>query len=473
MKSNHRTTVCCEKMTIHSSPLLLSRLLLLAALVLLPVSASETTQNLIDWIVSQGGEYNPKQAEKTFQNGKMRGIFATQDIAAGEVLLKVPWDSILGAKGATHEKLREESIGRQEHQHFEFQGQYMAPQCRVIKDVYQEVQKKDDSFFAPYLRYLSLLSENINDAFLPQIPAMWSQEARDLLEDINDHGGVPPFQHGLFTTMNHDWFGACIEDIKNNPLEKKVTGTVAAHGSMGNLGMLVPLLDNYHYNQVSDFDSVVNANPILDYGKSVSLVATAYIPAGKEILRSTSELLEEDVWTMDAFVESGIIDEFYYPKAYEFLVKTAKRPFAFGIEVDTDENGDLYGVLLEFNFYNQDDTAKYLSHHIHRLKRIESVVLAANGASSIEEFPENSTMSPAEWKTLWKYHRSLLQAMELGLASLREEAMVRELCPGGHEPASGSCPIWDGFKAVPNDAPITDMDLEFDAYNPYGPSETA
>ncbi len=461
-------------MTIHVPPLALSGLLLLGSLLLLPVSASNSTQNLIDWVVSQGGEYNPKQAEQTFHNGKMRGIFATQDITEGEVLLRVPWDSILGAKGATKETLKIESIGRQRHIHLELEGEYMAPQCRVIKDVYQEAQKEEDSFFAPYLRYLSLIPNDGNDALLPQIPAMWSQEARDLLEDINDHGSVPPYHQGLFTTMNHDWFGACIEDIKNNALEMKVAGTVAAHGSTGIFGILVPLLDNYHYNQVPDIDDVVNAYPIVKLGQSVSLVAITDIPAGEEILRSTSELLEEELWPIDAFVESGIMDDFYYPKSYQFLVQSGTRSFPFGIEVDLDEDENLFAMIIKDDVFNQGVVEQYLAHQIHRLRRIETVVLAANAASSIEEFPENSTMSPAEWTTLWKYHHNLLEAMELALVSLRKEGNVDDTCPGGHNPTpEGSCPIWDGFEQVPNDALLTEMDLEFDAFNPYGPSEAA
>ena len=433
----------------------------------------EATQNLIDWIVSsEGGEYNSKQTEKTFHNGKNRGIFANQDIPKGEILLRVPWDSILGSNGATRDVLRQESKAREMHYELEHEGEFMAPQCRVIRDLYQEAQKeKDDSDFAIYLRYLSLSPNNNSNSdsnlnLLPQIPAMWSQEARDLLEDMNDHGDLPPL--GLFTTLNHNWFGACIKDIENNPLEKKVASTVAAHGSMGKYGILVPLIDNYHYNQVL-FRESVNAMTVVEHGQHVSLVAIEDISEGAEIIRSYGEEQDEDSFrTLDMFVESGIIDDEYYPKDYHFD--------SFAIEVYKNADGTFEAKTIVYDQYHDDDAVEeFFALEVSRLKRIEWLVLENTRASSTEELPPGSTMNQAEWKNLWKYHSNLLQAMELTLEAYRKDQDEDEVCPGGNSPvgSTGSCPIWDSFQSLPNDRSLTLEALEFDETNPYGPSDFA
>ena len=467
-------------------------------------SPSPLTKNLIDWIRSrEGGIYNPKQEEKTFceNNSNSRGIFATEDIAAGEILLQVPWDSIIGAKGATKDVIIAEDETKAAA---EAPATYYVTQCRMVRDLYNEVQKGEASDFAPHLRYLSLLDNDdgnhANEHFLPVIPALWSEEGRDLLEDINDHGVLPPV-NGLFTTLNHDKLGACIEDIKNNPLEAKVAAVVAAHESSGTaylkFGILVPLFDNYHYNQrlqkqtedeneelsADDHDTAnanLNAKGIIDYDESFRLVATRPIQKGEEIYRPFGNFLHNEFTTPDIFRSYGIADATIYPKFYEFAFPVPAEEELFVVEIELDEDFDNgsrggNGFHVDIQIYDEDDAQQpekviqFFERELNRLQRLKAVVSRPSG------FPEHGTMTQKEWDTAWLYHRNLVMVMQLALKELRSDDSDEETnydCPGGFTTTQkGTCPIWDGFDYLPSSMPTYDLTLQFNEDNPYGPTE--
>ena len=67
---------------------------------------SASTQKLIDWIRKQGGIYSPKQEVVTIDGN--RGVRASEDIEDGEIILQVPWDSIIGAEECTEQAIEEE-----------------------------------------------------------------------------------------------------------------------------------------------------------------------------------------------------------------------------------------------------------------------------------------------------------------------------------------------------------------------------
>ena len=200
------------------------------AVVVSATPEEETTQNLIDWIFENGGDYNLKQGREEDENGNHKGIFAIEDIGEGEYLLMVPWTIILGSARATQEVIEAEQWKRKVDPDL-LEGDFFPPSsCRLISAVYEEALKHNSndagqSTFAPYLRYLSLTKDS-DLQILPETPSVWSQEGRDLLEDMNDHGALPPIN--ILSVMNHNFFGACVKDIENNVLETKVASTVAA-----------------------------------------------------------------------------------------------------------------------------------------------------------------------------------------------------------------------------------------------------
>lgn len=433
-------------------------------------SSPAVTVNLIEWILSKdGGIYNTKQEEITDEETGTRGMFASEDIEQGEIILQVPWDSIIGAEVATKEVMEAEFIVRKKLEMMGEEDFFMDTKCRAVQALYDEAEKGETSDFAPHLKYLSLLGD---DGVVPAIPAAWSQDGRDLLEDINDHGSLPP--KGLFTTLNHDWYGACIEDIKNSPLEAKVAAVVASHGGSGNVlreyGIIVPLVDNYYYK--SSHGSV-NVKLHVEHGEYLLVRATRDIPKGNEILRPYGDFFDE-MMAPNVFREFGIVDTTNYPKMFEFEVffpEDEEGGFTFGLEVFVDDDdGEDDGLNIHVHAYdedihNDDLVEMFFTREVNRLNRLKALAEKAG-------FPEGGGMTRREWDTAWIYHSNLVNAMELTLESFAE-GYDGEICPGGQEPSSkGRCPIWDGFDALPSET-ITSLDLEFDEENPYGPTEDA
>ncbi len=488
------------------------RFLFLAFAVVSATPEDATTQNLIDWILENGGNYNRKQVRRKDENGNHKGIFALEDIQPGEHLLEIPWNCILGAAQATKEILQAEAWQRK-HDPDLMEGDFFPPSaCRLVKAVYKEAQKHhndknnngdgdgdgddEESPFAPYLRYLSLATttttkendsnsnSNSNSSYLqilPEIPSVWSQEGRDLLEDMNDHGALPPIN--LLSVMNHNFFGACVQDIQTNALEKKVASTVAAHGQMGGYGILVPLLDNHHYAQVRNSESslpdTVNARVRIHPGHSVVLYANAPISKGEEILRPYNDnYVDESLENPSMFMMSGIVDTDHYPKAFAFDCGSDDDEELEEFIVDvhkSEKDGEFYatiGVLSED--FDGLKAAQFLSRELNKLQRLKSVVLGVGGGSLSREEIE-TTIPPMEWEAAWKYYDNLVQAIELALREFDKDDDYKSCSSGQFVPAEGSCHVWDGFATIPNDREISsdEMGLDFDPLNPYGPSDIA
>eukprot|EP00536_Pseudo-nitzschia_multiseries_P011915 jgi/Psemu1/289976/fgenesh1_pg.433_\ len=443
------------------------------------------TNDLIEWIRSSGGSYNPKQEERTFGNDKeYRGIFAGKDITEGEILLEVPWESILGAKSVTPEVLEaeyEERLKARQYEEVEDgEGRLVVAECRAVRNLLEEVQKGETSDFTAHLKHLSLLGNGEADPFVPPpIPTLWSEEGRALLEDIIDHGTLSP--PGLFTTLNHDWFGSCIDDV-HDPIQARVAATVASHGTSGILlqenGILVPLLDNHHYHHRQAGNLYGNAEVVVASGKHVRLVATRAIQEGEQIFRpfGTGDSHFMDFETGAIFRDFGIVDTEIYPKYYHFRILTDNdEDESVGVLIDREDEGSYEFTWVTADYEDEEydwvEIQMYMARAKNRLERIQA--MAKKGDSP----PAGSTISQYEWETAWKYHANLLEAVTLGLNELQtpEHGQGPPVsCAGGLRPyEGGTCPVWDGFDYLLKTERITDLDLEFLPSNPYGPSDVS
>mmetsp|Transcript_16771 Transcript_16771/g.38739 ORF Transcript_16771/g.38739 Transcript_16771/m.38739 type:complete len:1295 (+) Transcript_16771:124-4008(+) len=480
-------------------------LVLAACAAVAPASSTpEVTKNLIDWINDlDGGSYNHLQEERI--DGKTRGIYATETIEKGEALVEIPWNALLGTEGLTADLMLEEfNLKKEERkrimdEYYEYddddeheQSRIMLSQCRLIRYIYNELKKEnpESSFHSPHLRYLGLLGEDDDEPVMPALPLMWSEEGRSLLEDINDHGLLPP--SGLFTPLNHDWFGKCIEDIKNDPLEKKVAAVVAAHGTSATLleeyGILIPLFDNYHYNHLEKSGTIEpNVRGRVKVLESFTLEATRRIEKGEQIFRS----FDNDISsyprssTPEHFRNFGIVDTDHFPKVFSFDVENEFVATQVDVALHWDEEEDDFVVELEI--YEDDEAGgdieseieRFFHQEIHRLMRVKDVAIK----TELE-----STMSKREWDAAMAYHGNLVMAMELSIQQIRDgyedlydeetgDLLEPDYCPGGHEKVERGtnrpprCPIWSNYQDLP-DEPIDDLDIDYDP-GAYGQSEEA
>jgi len=429
---------------------------------------SASTQKLIDWIRKQGGIYSSKQEVVTIDGN--RGVRASEDIEDGEIILQVPWDSIIGAEECTEQAIEEEQELSEEELQEEENSPSLGGHCRAVRALYAEVEKGTESKFAPHITYL--FGDDKNEPVVPSIPALWSKEGRDFLDDIQDHGLLPP--KGLFRTLNTDWYGVCIQDFSEGSLEGKTAGVVSSHQGSGSVlsyyGLIVPLFDNYHYNYKligeEDKENARNALGKVTHGEYFQLVANRKIKKGEEIvLPYGGEMENNEIYTSQLFRDAGIVSN-QFPQFYQFEVTNPDSEVTFWFGVDVDEF-DAAIDTLDYDNHDEEVIMQFLSQELNRLNRLQMVVAGAGLDKSIPK---------REWNIAWQYYFNLYGALEKALEqmSLLETDGVR-ICPGGTNPekadgSRGTCPIWDGFEDIPDD-PIDYTDLEFNENNPYGPSE--
>jgi hypothetical protein len=115
---------------------------------------------LVHWLTSNGGMFNPKQ-ELRYDATSQLGIFATETIKEGEVLVQIPLKLCVGPE-ATEEVDEDDDF-----------------YCVVVQKVAKEMEKGAASKFAPYMNYLSSLLDTG-----PTIPSAWSAAGKALLMEI-------------------------------------------------------------------------------------------------------------------------------------------------------------------------------------------------------------------------------------------------------------------------------------------------
>ena len=119
-------------------------------------------KNIFSWMNdAENGFVSEKQSARRMVEGDMDTpliVYATQDIAEGELLVQVPMSHILKSYDQMGDNQK---------------GWY----CGTSDTLEKEMKKGADSFYAPYVQY-------INDERDNQLPAQYSKKGKQLLLDI-------------------------------------------------------------------------------------------------------------------------------------------------------------------------------------------------------------------------------------------------------------------------------------------------
>lgn len=148
---------------------------------------------VLSWIASQkGGYYNPKQILDQNEDGLI-GVFATEDIAQGEVLCRVPWKWVILSKEQAPDEDDQFS-------------------CSLVRELQRQFQLGENSRFAPYIKYLQHQAK-------PNLPSAWSLAAQELIvgavlgqsrEANNMHDAIVDFApDGLTGWLQEAWREEC------------------------------------------------------------------------------------------------------------------------------------------------------------------------------------------------------------------------------------------------------------------------
>jgi hypothetical protein len=488
-------------------------------------SSSKATKDLIEWIESKDdGYYNPKQEQriigttnggkesksKSISKTKKNGIYAREIIEEGEILLSIPWKSIIGYS---------QYIPKPgDNNDDDGQDDAIKKECRAVDVLLNETKLGSLSEFSTHLRYLNLLNDNDNDnddndnddndndndgsgRNRNMIPTVWSQEGKDLLEDIMLGGELPPM--GMFTLLNHDKYGQCILDSidkYNDPIVQKVTQIIISSSSSSSsssqygtkYGLIIPFMDNNYYNHGRI--PIVNTVGKISFGTKFELIATRTIKKDEQIVRSYNdeENDDTDIGTPELFRDYGIIED--YPQLYHFDLEDYEYGNIISIQIDKywyEENDNELVEISTPLLTNDEDEAidwknhilPYIIQQLYDLNKLKRIIIGDNdgdndGDNNDGVKPEGSTMTQYEWDTAWEYHTALTTVMENILKYIREDDdkddKGKEYCPGGMERSDlrGNCPIWDGgYDHLGDSTPMDDIDLVFNEFNPYGPSD--
>eukprot|EP00434_Breviolum_minutum_P011578 symbB.v1.2.010211.t1/scaffold665.1/size175136/2 len=173
-----------------------------AGCVPLRTQCREEEVDLISWLRRHGGFID---ARLQIGDGPLgRGLFAKEDIAATDLLLSIPLELIMTDKSSP---------------------------CAAIKQLRNELQRGECSFYWPYLKTLHGVE--------PFVPDMWSFEERSLLDGL-------PTPQGGWQSYTQRYFADCL-DVNADALT--LQALMLYHTRAGPFGMS-PIYDlmNHGYN---------------------------------------------------------------------------------------------------------------------------------------------------------------------------------------------------------------------------------
>ena len=177
---------------------------------------------VVDWVRTQGGIFNRKQEirhEVPGDPSSILGVFAKENIKKGEVLVSVPWELVMTANADDN---------------------YEIFFCNTARFIIEELRLGDNSFYAPYVRYLLAAPPVV-------IPSTWSERGKDLLKQIIADEQVPP-------VSPTSWVDDYKEDCKaaDDPFEIQAALQLVTRGDDDTL---TPLYDMYNHRNGKLFNA--------------------------------------------------------------------------------------------------------------------------------------------------------------------------------------------------------------------------
>ena len=251
-----------------------TRWLLLGLLALSWASTSNASEEatpldfgLVDWVKSQkGGFFHSNQEIRPIGDEGKLGIFATQDIAEGEVLLTVPWSIILDST-LEGEEVSETATN-------DLSCATVAKLLEELETLQGDESSSDSKKYGPFIKYL-LSQKNVE-----AIPSAWSDEGQGLLYELigGELSETPPMF--VVHMLEIEWYDRC-EDMADveNTFSEEIAAMVIKKAY---LDSLVPLYDMYQHRNGGWY----NIKTIVERGTQLQVVARRKIDAGEQLYNS-------------------------------------------------------------------------------------------------------------------------------------------------------------------------------------------
>ena len=171
-------------------------------------------KELVEWFEErEGTEFNPKQEirrEVPSDPNSVLGVFATDDIAKGEVLVSIPWDTII---------------------HAGYRVTDPPPLvCDTARRLANEMRKGEGSDFAPYTNYLMKQRAG-------ELPSAWSEAGKELFKEVLGEE-LPPSEP--VSWLEEDWREDC--NGSTDPLDERAALLVVQRAEDD---LMIPIYDMF------------------------------------------------------------------------------------------------------------------------------------------------------------------------------------------------------------------------------------
>jgi len=395
--------------------------------------------DITEWIIGSGGFVDPRQlVRQAYPDDPSSGcgVFATEKIESGELLLTVPWHIVMKGEPYTHvhdgpkqcvgemeckaeyeivesvsedeesvSKEDEESVSKEDEDldstsdeeldsEYEDSQEFDHPDdddfCTTLNTLTRELAQGEVSHFAPYIRYLNIQP-------MEQIPEFWSKGGRSLLTHIGSGIRRMNFESGFITS----YINECGYEL--NELTARAAMLITTRSDDDTM---TPYYEIYNHKNGAYLNTWIEHT---DLGFNV--YARKTIEKGAEIFNSYNTCnhchgreIHFDYGTTEMLNDYGFVEN--YPQRWilgEF------------VRFDLDQKNDGSG---EFILTWSPNHVKHINiHRLHflnqQLKRLEEIVDRTEELT--EEFPE---ITEDELRTCLQYRDALIVAIKVAIETI-------------------------------------------------------
>ena len=210
----------------------------------------EEAKAIFEWVSkTKDGFITPKlelRREIPGDSSSPMGVYAAKTIEIGEDIVRIPWSVII------------EPDDEDEHP-----SQLV---CGTVRALAKEMALGADSKYAPYVQYLNSEADH-------QIPSAWSKGGQELLQDVLQHGAIPPLNP--VSWIGHDWFRRCKGDPDDEISIKAALMVIQRSDD----AIMIPAYDNFNHRN----GHWTNAFTEIEGDEHHRTAATKTIAAGEQI----------------------------------------------------------------------------------------------------------------------------------------------------------------------------------------------
>eukprot|EP00980_Cylindrotheca_fusiformis_P003503 scaffold781_cov132-Cylindrotheca_fusiformis.AAC.22 len=400
-------------------------LLLVIAATLCAVTSSSNSRveaglQLIEWLEKQEDvQFNGKQELREVDNKRI-GLFATKDIASGEVLSRVPWNLIIDYSREGREQDSEDDDGGDKAEALSSPNH----SCTTFYNLVEELEAGADSSFKPFIDYLV--------SSQAKLPISFSENAQKLLSLIlnlvGDEESPPLLESLLPPFIETEWLPDCdgqassAEEIRALPLMVQYSFQK----------LLIPTYDFYAHRNGKWLNTEVH---VVD-NSHVEIVASRNIAIGEQLHGSFYECKE---CHRDDISDSVAGERILIPFQGELIPNEIEAPqflYNYDVSLQYGEDDELHWefsdpdytlvlkenqdgeAVVEWDFDDSENSMDYLTSfegqqlgkELRRIKRIRNIEWIK--PPSTYQIPQD------EWDSIWAFHQAYQFALEAAVKDI-------------------------------------------------------